>query len=214
MMKLTYALNSIKDLISKGRGYEAIQAMHQLARSCDVTIDELEELIELGSIKHSFKTIIRGDREERIDALVKLAGGGQSEPDRLNSLKKNELKHFLYLLVEALRYPLECEFDQVITDVIARLTMLLEECYQWTDFEEQITEIEQLITDLSEVSIEEFKGLRSRFFDIIDLDYLYFKHCRVYDYVEDAWEWMFNLNHCIDFLNLNLDYDCFLYVCN
>lgn len=212
VLKLTYALNNIKNLISQERGYEAILGMRQVARSYGVTINELEELIELGSIKHSLQTILRGDREERIDALVKLAGGGQSEPERLNSLKKIELKHFFYLLLKALRYPLECEFDQVITDVITRLTILLENYYQWEGSEEQIMEIEALIADLSEVSIDEFEGVRERFFDIIDIDHLYRNHYQVYDYAHVAWEWMCNLNHCINFLNLKFTTDCFLYV--
>lgn len=212
MMKLTYALNNIKNLISQERGYEAILGMRQVARSYGVTIDELEELIELGSIKHSLQTILRGDREERIDALVKLAGGGQSEPERLNSLKKIELKHFFYLLLKALRHPLECEFDQVITDVITRLTILLENHYQWVGSEEQVMEVEALIVDLSEVSIDEFEGVRERFFDIIDIDHLYRNYYQVYDYADVAWDWMFNLKQCVNFLNLKSDSDCFLYV--
>lgn len=98
-MKLTYALNDIEKSVWKQQGYEAIHAMFQLAHSYSVNVDELEELVYEGSIKHSIQTIICGKNEERIDAITKLMGGQAAERERLYGLNPIELRHYFYLLL-------------------------------------------------------------------------------------------------------------------
>ena len=45
-MNLTFSLDEVKESVSKEEGYEAIHAVHQLARAYGVRVEELDELIK------------------------------------------------------------------------------------------------------------------------------------------------------------------------
>lgn len=204
-MKLTYALDDIKKLVWKQQGYEAIHAMFQLAHSYSVNVDELEELVYEGSIKHSIQTIICGKNEDRIDAIAKLMSGQAAERERLSGLNPIELRQYFYLLLRELQQPLELEFDKRIDYVVVRLTRLLEDCYRNKGQEEESEKLERFLFDLTHASIdiEEFIELHERFDSLVNLDRIQLFDLEMRDYLEDVWSWMEDLENCIRYLKLD-----------
>lgn len=209
-MKLTFALNDIEKLVWNQQGYEAIHAMFQLAHSYSVNVDELEELVYEGSIKHSIQTIICGKNEERMDAIAKLMGGQAAERERLYGLNPIELRHYFYLLLRELQQPLELEFDKAIDYVAVRLTRLLEERYRHRGYEEEeaeeeTEELERLLFDLTHASIdiEEFRELHERFDSLVNLNRIIRYDPEMCDYLGDVWSWMDFLEDCISYLKLD-----------
>lgn len=202
-MNLTLNLDHITILVSKRKGYKAVREMFQLAHSYGIKVGELEELVYEELIEPTIQTVIYDDKEERIDAFEKIMDAEKVERERLNRLGSIELEHFFYLLIKALRHPLESEFDKRLSDVIADLTRLLD-YYKSRELEEKAEELERFIFDLTEASTEEFGNLHYRFNSLIDFDEMFVCNREMHDYLEHTWVRMRDLWRCTIYLNDSL----------
>ena len=173
IMEILTNLNYIGKLIDAYRLDTAINEMRDLLDSQHTSLEQLDELVHAESINDLILNRVEEgpygwmsvgtlyDKLEDYDAMW-----FQLERGRLKNLTEEDVYDFFNETVDALKQNLEWEFDEE-RDNVADLLRELLNYYDEQDLEDEMHDLDEFISNLSDVSFEGFMPLYNQFQELV-----------------------------------------------